>query len=174
MTGPLAESGARTIGECVLDETFGRAFACPPVAMTIDSYLHDGEQRSLADDVLDGLTKPFKELVDRPFRARGCTCSSIRAEAQVPRTPTLMRRPHVAARRLRKHGRDRRVEDDPREAESGLPKRSSTSLPSTIPELANKMGIKQNYLYRVLPTLEQAGSVVKQGRSWHPKSGATN
>jgi hypothetical protein len=44
----------------------------------------------------------------------------------------------------------------------------------TIPELASKMGIKQNYLYRVLPTLEQAGSVVKQGRSWHPKSGATS
>jgi hypothetical protein len=40
----------------------------------------------------------------------------------------------------------------------------------TIPELARKMGIKQNYLYRVLPTLEQAGSVTKQGRGWHPKS----
>jgi hypothetical protein len=40
----------------------------------------------------------------------------------------------------------------------------------TILELARKMGIKQNYLYRVLPTLEQAGSVTKQGRGWHPKS----
>lgn len=40
----------------------------------------------------------------------------------------------------------------------------------TIPELANKMGIKQNYLYRVLPTLKQAGSAVKRGRGWHPKS----
>ena len=39
----------------------------------------------------------------------------------------------------------------------------------TIPELASKMGIKQNYLYRVLPTLEQAGSVTKKGRGWHPK-----
>jgi hypothetical protein len=40
----------------------------------------------------------------------------------------------------------------------------------TIPELAAKMGIKQNYLYRVLPGLEQERKVVKQGRGWHPKA----
>jgi hypothetical protein len=39
----------------------------------------------------------------------------------------------------------------------------------TIPELAAKMGIKQNYLYRVLPGLEQEKKVAKQGRGWHPK-----
>jgi hypothetical protein len=39
----------------------------------------------------------------------------------------------------------------------------------TIPELAAKMGIKQNYLYRVLPGLEQEKKVSKQGRGWHPK-----
>jgi hypothetical protein len=39
----------------------------------------------------------------------------------------------------------------------------------TIPELAAKMGIKQNYLYRVLPGLEQENKVSKQGRGWHPK-----
>jgi hypothetical protein len=36
------------------------------------------------------------------------------------------------------------------------------------------MGTKQNYLYKVLPTLEQAGSVAKQGRGWYPKVGAAN
>lgn len=40
----------------------------------------------------------------------------------------------------------------------------------TIPELAVKMGIKQNYLYRVLPGLEQEGKIRKQGRGWHPAS----
>jgi hypothetical protein len=40
----------------------------------------------------------------------------------------------------------------------------------TIPELAARMGIKQNYLYRVLPSLEQEGKVAKQGRGWHPKA----
>lgn len=40
----------------------------------------------------------------------------------------------------------------------------------TIPELAARMGIKQNYLYRVLPSLEEEGKVAKQGRGWHPKA----
>jgi hypothetical protein len=40
----------------------------------------------------------------------------------------------------------------------------------TIPELAAKMGIKQNYLYRVLPGLESEGKVTKRGRGWFPKS----
>ena len=39
----------------------------------------------------------------------------------------------------------------------------------TIPELAASMGIKQNYLYRVLPGLEQEKKVRKQGRGWHPR-----
>jgi hypothetical protein len=39
----------------------------------------------------------------------------------------------------------------------------------TIPELADKMGIKQNYLYRVLPGLAQEGRVSKRGRGWYPK-----
>jgi CRP-like cAMP-binding protein len=42
----------------------------------------------------------------------------------------------------------------------------------TIPELAQKMGIKQNYLYRVLPGLEQDGMVRKEGRGWHPRNSA--
>ena len=42
----------------------------------------------------------------------------------------------------------------------------------TIPELAAKMGIKQNYLYRVLPGLEQEGKVSKQGRGWHATAAA--
>jgi sugar-specific transcriptional regulator TrmB len=40
----------------------------------------------------------------------------------------------------------------------------------TIPELAEAMGIKQNYLYRVMPDLAGQGLVVKSGRGWHPKS----
>jgi CRP-like cAMP-binding protein len=37
----------------------------------------------------------------------------------------------------------------------------------TIPELAEAMGIKQNYLYRVMPDLEKRGEVSKSGRGWH-------
>jgi hypothetical protein len=38
----------------------------------------------------------------------------------------------------------------------------------TIAEMADAMGIKANYLYRVMPTLESEGQVVKRDRGWHP------
>ena len=40
----------------------------------------------------------------------------------------------------------------------------------SIPELAARMGIKQNYLYRLLPGLEQEGKLEKKGRGWHPRA----
>jgi L-histidine N-alpha-methyltransferase len=43
-----------------------------PVAVQIDSHLDGGEERTLAEDVLDGLTRPFKELPPKHFYdARG-------------------------------------------------------------------------------------------------------
>ena len=38
------------------------------------------------------------------------------------------------------------------------------NLGITIPQIAEKMGIKQNYLYRVFPGLAEEGLVVKDGR----------
>ncbi len=38
----------------------------------------------------------------------------------------------------------------------------------TIRELADAMGIHANYLYRVMPTLESEGQVVKRDKGWHP------
>ncbi len=38
----------------------------------------------------------------------------------------------------------------------------------TIPELADHMGIKPNYLYRVLPQLADAGKVRRDGKGWRP------
>jgi len=35
-------------------------------------------------------------------------------------------------------------------------------------EVAAAMGISRNYLYRVLPKLEQTGAITKQGRGYHP------
>jgi hypothetical protein len=38
----------------------------------------------------------------------------------------------------------------------------------TIGELAKKMGITPNYLYRVMPALEKEGKVRKRDKGWHP------
>ena len=44
----------------------------------------------------------------------------------------------------------------------------------TIPELAEAMGIQQNYLYRVMPGLAEEGKVTKSGRGWHLREGAAD
>jgi sugar-specific transcriptional regulator TrmB len=38
----------------------------------------------------------------------------------------------------------------------------------TASEVAKKMKIQPNYLYRVMPTLESEGQVVKRDKGWHP------
>jgi hypothetical protein len=38
----------------------------------------------------------------------------------------------------------------------------------TIAEMAGAMKIQPNYLYRVMPTLEAEGHVVKREKGWHP------
>lgn len=38
----------------------------------------------------------------------------------------------------------------------------------TIPQIAEKMGIEPNYLYRVMPRLLTDGQVKREGQGWHP------
>lgn len=38
----------------------------------------------------------------------------------------------------------------------------------TIPQIAKEMGIEPNYLYRVLPKLQQEGSIKRDGQGWTP------
>jgi hypothetical protein len=38
----------------------------------------------------------------------------------------------------------------------------------TISDMADAMGIQPNYLYRVMPSLESEGQVVKKEKGWHP------
>jgi sugar-specific transcriptional regulator TrmB len=40
----------------------------------------------------------------------------------------------------------------------------------TAGEVADRLGINQNYLYRVLPALEQDGKLEKRGRGWYVTS----
>jgi hypothetical protein len=95
-----------------------------------------------------------------PGRPRGSSSRAVAAAAAT--TPRAKRAPRA------KQGRRGRPKGGGKRATEALT--HITAQPGiTIPELASKMGIKQNYLYRVLPTLEQTGSVVKQGRGWHPK-----
>ena len=42
----------------------------------------------------------------------------------------------------------------------------------TIPQIAKSMGIEPNYLYRVLPKLQQEGQIKRDGQGWMPAAAA--
>jgi CRP-like cAMP-binding protein len=92
------------------------------------------------------------------------------------------RRPTAAASPAPRRARSARAKA-PSTGRRGRPRGSGTranqalelvkSRPGiTIPELAEAMGIKQNYLYRVMPGLAEEGKVTKSGRGWHTKEAA--
>jgi hypothetical protein len=93
-----------------------------------------------------------------PGRPRGSRARTAAAPAKASRKPG---RPPGRRRAGRRKGSGTRA------AEAFAFVKGQPGI--TIPELAAKMGIKQNYLYRVLPGLQQEGKVTKQGRGWHPK-----
>ena len=119
--------------------------------------------------------KELKPLVDEYQRleAAAAALDGVSATTRTHAAPATRRAPArakaaPARQRGATHGRRR-----------GRPKGSGTRGAEalalvkenpgiTIPEIADKMGIKQNYLYRVLPGLAKDGLVVKDGRGWKP------
>lgn len=94
----------------------------------------------------------------RPKGSRNRTTTTTTASAAAPK---------AAAAPRRRGGRPGRRKGSGTRAAQALS--FVTGQPGiTIPELAAKMGIKQNYLYRVLPGLEQEKKIRKEGRGWHP------
>jgi hypothetical protein len=98
-----------------------------------------------------------------PGRPRGSKTKAKKARAAATATATAAPAGRAAPRR--KAGR--RKGSGTRAAEALALVQGQPGI--TIPELAAKMGIKQNYLYRVLPGLESESKVSKKGRGWHPK-----
>jgi len=93
-------------------------------------------------------------------RARTTTARKTAARTSAARTPTTRsRRASAGGRRGRPRGSGTRA------IQTLELVKSKPGI--TIPEIASAMGIKQNYLYRVLPGLEKDGKVVKRDRGWH-------
>lgn len=79
----------------------------------------------------------------------------------------VRRRPAPATNgAVRARPRGRRGGDNTRAAQTVELVRTQPGI--TIPELAEHMGIKPNYLYRVLPQLADEGKVRRDGKGWHP------
>ena len=106
-----------------------------------------------------------------PGRPRGSgkkRTATATTAAAAARTTTAAKPKRKAARATGRRRAGRRKGSGTRAVEALALVKGQPGI--TIPELAAKMGIKQNYLYRVLPGLESEGKLTKRGRGWHPKS----
>ena len=126
--------------------------------------------------------RELKPLVDeyRRLEAAAAALDGVFTQQSMSSTSTSTRPARRTATRTSSPARKRGASHG---ARRGRPKGSGTrgaealalvkANPGiTIPEIAEKMGIKQNYLYRVLPGLAQDGLVTKQGRGWMAKDPA--
>jgi hypothetical protein len=121
----------------------------------------------------------LRPLVDeyKRLEAAASALDGVTATAATPTKPagSPRRAPARATAAPRKRGastgrRGRPKGSGTRGAEALALVKASPGI--TIPQIAEQMGIKQNYLYRVLPGLAQEGHVVKDGRGWKPNDAA--
>jgi hypothetical protein len=121
---------------------------------------------------IDARLKELRPLVDEYHRLEAAAAALEGLRSTGGNTSTATRR-GSRTRRTTGQGTGRR----------GRPRGSGTrskqalelvrSRPGiTIPEIADAIGIQQNYLYRVLPALQKDGLVRKEGRGWHPREAA--
>lgn len=117
---------------------------------------------------LKPLVEEYQRLEAAAAALDGVPQNNGSAPARRPAARAAPKSPRRAAKGTGRRGRPKG--SGTRGAEALALVRSQPGI--TIPEIAEKMGIKQNYLYRVLPGLAEDGLVRKDGRGWHPKDAA--
>lgn len=122
---------------------------------------------------IDDRLRELKEEVGRLEAARSALTGGRRGPGR-PRatTATTRTRTQPTTRRAttrRRPGRPRGRSRSGTRANQALELvRSTPGI--TIPQIAEKMGIEPNYLYRVMPRLATDGQVKREGQGWHPAS----
>ena len=120
----------------------------------LEPYVAEYKQLEAASNALAGVA-PVPASSPTPT----ATPAPAAPRARATRAPRAATAGKPAARRGRPRGSGARAQ----EALTLVSSRPGI----TIPELAEAMGIKQNYLYRVMPSLEKDRKVVKRDRGWH-------
>ena len=119
---------------------------------------------------IDDRLRELKEEVARLEAARTALTGGRRGPGR-PRSTTRTRTASATRRATarRRPGRPRGRSRNGTRANQALELvRSTPGI--TIPQIAEKMGIEPNYLYRVMPRLATDGQVKREGQGWHPAS----
>jgi len=121
---------------------------------------------------IDARLKELRPLVDEFHRLEAASAAlrgvSSNDAGAATKAPTRRARRSSGSSAGAKRGRPRGSGTRSRQALELVRERPGI----TIPEIAEAMGIQQNYLYRVLPALQKDGMVRKEGRGWHPLEAA--
>ena len=118
---------------------------------------------------IDARLKELKPLVEEFHRLEAASRALAGVESNGNGGPTRTRRGPSTTRKASggtgtgKRGRPKGSGNRAQEALALIKARPGI----TIPEMAEEMGIKQNYLYRVVPDLQKQGKVTKSGKGWH-------
>src|SRR5262245_2646234 len=122
---------------------------------------------------IDARLKELRPLVDEYHRleAAAAALEGLPSSAGNASPPTTRRRSRTRSTTGQGTGRRGRPRGSGTRSKQALELvRSRPGI--TIPEIAEAIGIQQNYLYRVLPALQKDGLVRKEGRGWHPREAA--
>jgi hypothetical protein len=118
---------------------------------------------------IDDRLRELKEEVARLEAARTALTGGRRGPGR-PRAARTRAQPAPRRTARRRPGRPRGRSRGGTRANQALELvRSTPGI--TIPQIAEKMGIEPNYLYRVMPRLASDGQVRRDGQGWHPASG---
>jgi hypothetical protein len=128
------------------------------VADFLDAKVREIEERL---QELRPMIEEFHRLEAASAALDGVSAAGSTTARRRPTTPSATT--NGTGRRGRPRGRSG---DNTRAAQTVELVRTQPGI--TIPELASHMGIKPNYLYRVLPQLADEGRVRREGKGWHP------
>ena len=123
---------------------------------------------------IDSRLRELRPLVEE-YRSLEEAAAALGGVRTSPGTGTRTRTSARPRRASRTRAPARRAGKRPRGRPKGSGTRGKQALKLvkakpgiTIGELAKEMGIKANYLYRVMPGLEKEKKVKRRGRGWHP------
>ena len=127
----------------------------------VDSTVRDIDQR----------LSELKQEVAKLEAARAALVGARRGPGRPPGSTNRRRRTSAAAGRSGARANGRRTRRS--RGRRGGATRANQALELvrgtpgiTIPQIAKQMGIEPNYLYRVLPRLQQEGAIKRDGQGW--------